>query len=280
MKNQMALAGFLLLALNLNAQYYYKDILVTRETTERWKAFRQNKVKAVKLTSFEDNGQVTEGFACTQSVTKDFSEIDTYTLAPSSVPSHLFAFYDQHGFLVKTVDTSDTYQSTTDYEYLADGRIQAITNVSLQTDNQVRNTERHIWTYNGNGKPISMLKISNLTDSTMVKFVSDEQGNIVEEHPVRNGQAMPVIYYYYDNRNQLTDIVRYNAKARKLLPDYIFESDGQGNLSSMLYVPEGSTNYQKWLYQYNEHGLKTQDTCYDKQNELVGKIRYEYEYYK
>ncbi|MFI5153910.1 MAG: hypothetical protein ACHQET_11290 [Chitinophagales bacterium] len=280
MKNLIGLSSFLLLAMSSAAQHYYKDILLNRETTERWKIFRQNKVKAVILTSYEDNGQPTDGFECKQTVARDFSEIDTYTLANSSVPSHLFAFYDQHGFLVKTIDTSDTYQSTTDYEYQADGRILSITNISLQTDNQVRNTEQHIWSYNPNGKPISMLKISNRSDSTWVKFVADEQGNIIEEHPERNGKALPVIYYYYDNKGVLTDIVRYNAKAQKLLPDYIFETDGHGQLSSMLFVPEGSTNYQKWLYQYKENGLKIQDTCYNKRNELMGKIQYEYEYYK
>ena len=74
-------------------------------------------------------------------------------------------------------------------------------------------------------QPTGMLKIVNNTDTTYVRFVPDEKGNIGEEHATRAGEALPVIYYYYDDSNRLTDIVRYNLKAQRLLPDNIFNME-------------------------------------------------------
>jgi len=260
------------------AQYYYKDIILTKQTVEKWKAFKENKVGSVNLISFESNGAPTEGFECRQTIAADFLSISTYTRSNSSSVSNLIAYYDPKGRLTKTVDTSDTYQSTCDYEYDADRRIASITNTSIETDNQVKNTEKHIWKYNQQSVPLNMLKIKDDIDTTYVQFITDEKGNITEERAMRNRNALPVIYYYYNNDNLLTDIVHYNAKAQRLLPDYIFEYDNNGRLSSMIFVPPGSSNYQKWLYQYDEKGLKKKDNCFNKRKELLGRIEYQYTY--
>jgi len=273
------LIGLLLVLLtnNIRAQYYYKDILLTRQTNENWKVFKENRISSVKLISLENNGAPTEGFECRQTVAGDFSAIETYTRSNSSTVSNLVAFYDPKGLLTKTVDTSDTYQSTSEYEYDAEARIISITNTSVETDNHLRNTEKHIWKYNQQSVPASMLKIKDDTDTTYVQFIIDEKGNITEERSVRKGNKLPVIYYYYGDANMLTDIVRYNAKAQRLLPDYIFEYSN-GRLSSMIFVPGGSSDYQKWLYQYDEKGLKKRDNCFNKRKELLGKIEYQYTY--
>jgi YD repeat-containing protein len=247
------LIGFLILFMTNDAmaQYYYKDILLTRQTNQIWKTFKENKISSVKLISYESNGSPTEGFDCRQTIAADFSTINTYTHSSSSSVSDLLAYYDAKG-LIKTVDTSDTYQSTSDYEYDADGKILSITNTSVETDNHIKNTEKHIWKYNQQSVPISMLKIKDNVDTTYVQFTIDEKGNITEEKAMRNGNTLPIVYYYYNSDNLLTDIVRYNARAQRLLPDYIFEYDAKGRLSSMIFVPGGSSNYQNWLYQYDE----------------------------
>ena len=86
-----------------------------------------------------------------------------------------------------------------------------------------------------------MLKIMNGTDTTYVRFIPDEKGNIGEEHATRNGEALPIVYYYYDDNNRLTDIVRYNMKAQRLLPDNIFEYREDGKMTSLLAVQEGGS---------------------------------------
>jgi hypothetical protein len=44
----------------------------------------------------------------------------------------------------------------------------------------------------------------------------------------------------------------------------------------MLVVPEGSNDYQKWLYEYDDKGLKTKESCFNKKKELMGRIEYSY----
>ena len=280
MKELTGLFFILAFTVNSSAQYYYKDIEVTRQTIQNWKLYKANRVRQVKLSSFESNGEPTPGFDCRQSVADDFSEISTHTSTNMTAATSLIANYDQQGFLKKTVDTSDTYQSSTEYEYDAQGRVSVIRNISLQTDNQVRSTEIHIWNYNAQGQVSRMLKIKNDIDSTLVDFVLDEKGNVIEEHPVSHRLSLPVIYYYYDGNNRMTDIVRYNEKANRLLPDYIFERDPNGRILSMLFLPAGTNEYQKWVYEYDEKGLKKNETCFNRRKELLGRISYEYEFRK
>jgi len=273
------LIGILLLFMcsDSMAQFYYKDILANRQTSDKWKMYKDNKISSVKLISYEPNGTPTEGFDCNQTVAADFSTIDTYTRSNASTVSNLVAYYDDKGLLTKTIDTSDTYQSTSEYTYDAGGRLSTIINTAVETDNHVKSIEKHIWTYNQQSVPVSMIKIKDDLDTTYVQFTIDDKGNVIEEKAVRNGVKLPVIYYYYSDENHLTDIVRYNAKAQRLLPDYIFEY-ANGRVSSMLFVPPGSGDYQKWIFQYDEKGLKKRDTCFNKKKELLGKVEYQYNY--
>jgi hypothetical protein len=267
----------LLVVFTANSQYYYKDILLARQNQENWNNFHGKKVREVSIQSIDANNEQTPDFTCVQKVAADFSSISTFTKSTNVPASTLTAYYDQSGRMVNTVDTSDTYKSTTEYTYNENGQVSTMLNNSVETDNQIVTTEKHIWVYDG-ASPKKMIKIKGNTDSTWVTFVKDEKGNIVEEKPVRGGQSQPSVYYYYDNDGRLTDIVRYNQKAGRLLPDYVFEYNS-GRLSSMLFVPNGSTDYQRWIYVYDANGLKTNETCYDKKRQVVVKIRYNYSFY-
>ena len=138
-------------------------------------------------------------------------------------------------------------------------------------------SEKHLWIYEGEQLK-KMIKIKGESDTTMVTLNRDEKGNITEEKSVRAGLSQPTIYYYYDDKGRLTDIVRYNQKAGRLLPDYVFEYN-YDRISSMLFVPAGSTDYQKWVYSYSSTGLKASETCYDKRKQLVVKINYTYSFH-
>lgn len=268
----------LLTIFTARSQYYYKDIVLTRQNEKNWKLFRDLKVKEANILSLDPNNEPTAGFSCTQTFSSDFSTISTYTKSADMPASWLFADYDHKGRLVRTTDTSDTYRSTTDYTYNDAGQITSLLNNSVETDNQVVATEKHLWIYDGNQLK-KMIKIKGESDTTIVNLIKDEKGNIVEEKSVRNGQTLPSIYYYYDNDGRLTDIVRYNQKAGRLLPDYVFEYNSD-RISSMLFVPPASTDYQKWIYQYAENGLKSSETCFDKKKQMVVKINYNYSFSK
>jgi YD repeat-containing protein len=258
------------------AQYYYKDLVTTRQNERRWSLYNENGVKSVKLSSFERDGKPAEDFTGDQEVSGE--SLMTHTKASGNTESWIIATYTPQGLTRKITDTSDTYRSTSEYQYDANGRLSSILNTSIETDNHLRDVEQHIWSYDAAGKPSSMLKIKNGNDTTFVRFVLDEKGNVAEERAMRNKTDLPVIYYYYDTDSRLTDIVRYSLKAKRLLPDNIFEYGDDGRTSSMLVVPDGSNDYLKWIYDYNEKGLKSKESCISRQKELLGKIEYQYNY--
>jgi YD repeat-containing protein len=262
-------------ALAANSQYYYKDLLVTRQSMQQLQQFKATKVKAVKLTSYEANGVVTEDFAGEQSVNNNYTVVTTFTKSRLSDSSELTTFYNSAGQLIKTVDSTDGFKSTTEYSYDNNNRLTNITNNSASTG-QATEKEQHIWSYNAKGIPEKMLKIKNNVDTTYITFVGDEKGNVIEEHSIRKGRSLPSYYYYYDDNNRLTDIVRYNERAQRLLPDYVFEYDEEGRVSTVIIVPEQGSDYEKWFYSYYENGLKGQEACYNKRQELQGRIEYQY----
>ncbi len=265
---------FLITSLSSKSQYYYKDIILAQQNQSNWKLMRDHKIREANIVSLDANDEPTPGFICTQKISSDFSSISTYTKSVDIPESTVTSYYDPGGRLVMTVDTSDTFKSTTEYKYNDGGNISSLLNNSVETDNHITATEKHLWIYEGTVVK-KMIKIKGETDTTIVNFEKDEKGNIVEEKPERAGQKLPSTYYYYDNEGRVTDIVRYNQKADRLLPDYIFEYNS-GHISSMLFVPSGSTDYQKWIYSYNTNGLKESEICYDKKRQVVVKINYTY----
>jgi hypothetical protein len=273
--------SFIVLILFINvfgarSQYYYKDLVLTRQNEENRKSYQDKKVQEVDIHSIDANNEMTPGFVCTLRMTPDFSMITTFTQSTDIPASTLQAFYNPKGWLLKTVDTSDTFNSITEYGYGDKGEIISLLNTSTETDNHVTATEKHIWIYEG-GRPKKMIKIKGDADSTLVNMVLDDNGNVVEEDAVRGGLSLPAIYYYYNTDYQLTDIVRYNKKADRLLPDYVFEYN-YDRISSMLFVPAGSSDYQKWIYSYNSSGLKEGEICYDKKKQVVVRINYSYKF--
>src|SRR3954470_6674204 len=157
---------FLLVVVSGRSQYYYKDILLARQNQVNWKSFHDKKVREVSIQSIDVNNEPTPDFTCVQKVTSDFRSIATFTQAVKVPASTLTAYYDPSGRMVKTVDTSDTYKSTTEYTYNENGEISLMLNNSIQTDNQIITTEKHIWIYEG-GSPKRMIKIKGETDSTV-----------------------------------------------------------------------------------------------------------------
>jgi YD repeat-containing protein len=271
----------ILLARVSEAQYYYKDLVATRENAIRCHAYRDSHVRSVTLTSLEADGKETEGFVGQQEVSADGTVITTHTKSAGTPESWIIAQYSPQGRLIKNTDTSDTYQNVSDYKYDDRGRVLSILDTSLETDDSLKEVELHLWTYDPThpDKPLSMLRIKNGNDTTFVSFSLDEKGNVTEERSRRHGEPLPTIDYYYDSANRLTDIVRYNVRAQRLLPLNIFEYGEDGRVASELIVPEeGNSFYEKWYYEYDDKGLKLKDFCYNKQKELVGSIEYHYSY--
>jgi len=264
----------------LKAQYFYKDILVSQYNLEQFKLAKAAKVTKINLNSFEADGRPTEDFICNQTFNSSYSQVKTYSNAPITGESTLTAYYNFQGIIYKSVDSSK--ESIVVYEYKFDslGRLSSISNSSAGYGDKVKETEVHEWSYNGKGQPEKMLKIKNGNDTSVVKFAFDEKGNIAEEETFWRNLSQDKVYYYYDDQNRLTDVVRYNQRAKRLLPDYMFEYDGQNRLSRMVNVQAGGIDYLTWQYSYNDKGLKASESCSNKQKQLVGRVDYVYEFKK
>ncbi|HSB93448.1 MAG TPA: hypothetical protein VLC28_10035 [Flavitalea sp.] len=266
---------FLLYYVSVNAQYYYRDIVLPAKNSELWQAYKTNGIKKVVLASQEADGSLTEGFSGDQIISRDYSTIITHTVTLNAGESILVSNYSPEGKITKMVDSSDGYRTETSYQYDQFGKLASQESQTF-IEGKPGEVEKHQWIYDEKGKPVRMHRIKNGTDETVVSFVQDEQGNVGEENSFRGGTALPSVYYYYDNVNRLTDIVRYSRQAKRLLPDYMFEYDLKGKVTSMIVVPEGSDEYQRWVYEYQANTLKKSETCFDKRKKLLGRIEYTY----
>ncbi len=259
------------------SQTYYKDLVLPGELAKKRALYQSNKVRSVQISSYDYQNQPIDGFTCSQSVGANFSEIKTITKDPLTGTSESVSSFDQNGRLVRSVDTSEGNKTVTTYGYNTAGKLTVVTSQSF-SPGQWTNREQHFWYYDGNGRPQKMTKIKNETDTTEIGFVLDDKGNVIEEQIRIRGVLQPGIFYYYDLENRLTDIVRYSTRAKRMLPDYIFEYNEQGQLQTMLTPMQNMGDYQKWYYTYDEKGLKQKDECFSKSRAVLGRIEYQYQF--
>jgi len=278
MKNNL-LSLLLLVSLCGRAQYYYKDILGTVETSNLLKTYTDNKVKSVSLKSFDADGSPSNGFFVEQVMVSRDRVLKTTTRSGVTDESILSTWFDEGARVIKTTDTTPTSINTSVYSYDAQGRLASFKSYSGDTSRKGIELEDHQWSYNASGQPVQMLRIINSTDTTVIKFVVDENGNITQETIYKKGKAGDPVYYYYNDKKQLTDIVRYNYKLRRLLPDYMFEYSDAGQVIQKITVPSNkASDYLIWRYQYDGKGLKVKEALFNKDKQITGKIEYNYQY--
>ncbi|MES2006345.1 MAG: hypothetical protein V4450_17640 [Bacteroidota bacterium] len=257
-------------------QYYFNDIVSTQFSNDQYKLLRTNKVKRIKATSYEADNSVTEGFTLEEEISLDGKRIILSAATSGGKSSVTNRFYELSK-LKRTQSLNNNIDTKTEYTYTDKGQVQKILFTTTDTAMKSVLTEAHEWVYNEAGQPQSMLKIKNKTDTTWIELVKDEQGMIAEERWKKKNRALETYYYYYDSNKQLTDIVRYNSRLKKLLPDFQYEYDANGRISQMIQVSLGSSSYFIWKYTYTDKGLKQKETGFDKEKKLIGRIEYTYE---
>jgi YD repeat-containing protein len=272
-------AAALLMTLSSPAQYYYKDIVGTKESSELIKTYMKNKVSRVMLSSYDadntksDNLFVQQEFSPARRVLKTI----TATGADNANMSTVFTYADENGNIIRTVDSTGVVVNTTAYNYDAAGNLNMVTISS--SDTIINESEQHLWQWE-NGRPSKMLRIKNKRDTAYVDFKLDENGNISEETETRKRVTSRPYYYYYNDNNQLTDVVRYNDRAKQLLPEYMFEYSTANQVIQKITVPSNNSDYLIWRYQYNPQGLRTKEVVYSKHDKRnpMGKIEYQYSF--
>ncbi|HKZ67855.1 MAG TPA: hypothetical protein VJ111_15925 [Chitinophagaceae bacterium] len=261
-------------------QYYYNDITDARVISETMKNYTSQKVKTITATGYDARGAKTTDFNEWQEINTEKKILKISSRNGQQITRQYYQFDDQYR-LAGITDSSGFIKSTTIYSYDHNGNLVLIkTNIkdSLQDFTE---TIEHQYQYNSGGKPDKLWRIINSKDSSEYRFTLDEKGNVADEQLFRRGAGIDPIYYYYDEKNRLTDIVRYNKKAKKLLPTLMFEYDESGRIiQKMTILSTNNPDYLIWRYIFNEKGLKTKEALFNKQKELTGRIEYSYAFKK
>jgi len=269
---------FLLFTSLCNSQYYYNDILSNSLSNKNYQLMKDAKVKQVTVTHYDINNELQNDLKIEQTFNSDWTTLESKTVMADKVRPMLLMNYYQDNKLIKTEDTHDSVNTIVNYSYNEKGLLNNLISYTNDTTMSTESVETHQWVYNERGRLLYMLKIKNKRDTSKIELVYDKDSLIVEENWFKRGKVMETYYYYYNEHKQLTDIVRFNNRAKRLLPDYLFEYDAIGNVQSMTQVPAGNSNYLIWQYIYNDKGLKQQDNCFTKQRQLIGKMKYDYTY--
>jgi phosphoribosyl-AMP cyclohydrolase len=278
MKKILLPVALLLTTPLLYAQHYYNDILGTKKTNDLWKLYKQNAINSMATKSTESDGQPSEGFLLEQKINLQNKTIETTTGSAATGKSLLTSYFNEKDQLVKTVDKNDNSENSAVYTYDNDGRLLSIETNSITEDTSFSLSEKHLWFYNSTGQAEKMLKIKNDNDTATIRINYDEKGNAGEEVDFAKGKQLERYYFYYNAKKQLTDIVRYNIRYKRMLPDYSFDYDDAGRLNEMTVyrVQSSGSDYLTWMYLYDAKGLKLKEACVDRDRKLVGKIEYSY----
>jgi hypothetical protein len=262
----------------LHAQYYYQDIIGTRDLNQTIQLYLANKVSVVEGLGYNEDGTQNGDFSETHNFYPDRNLWKIATRNKTDISNEYYRF-NAKGLLTTVSDTSSSIISTTSYEYDERNNPVTIKNMVNDANDSVYENEVHQWLYNSDGKPVRMLRIVNKTDTTDVRFTVDDKGNVIDELPFINKISREKTYYYYDDSHRLTDIVRFNIKADRLLPDYMFEySNTDQVIQKITTISAGGTGVLTWRYAYDDKGLKTTEANFDREKQLIGKIKYSYHF--
>src|SRR6187455_141115 len=258
-----------------NSQYYYKDIVAATDISRLMKTYTANNIKKITAKGITPEGSPSSEFS-------EVGEVNGTTLKVTTnnnkaISTLKFNFNDR-GQLINSVDSAINIKSLSTYTYDANGKIISISNAATDADSSgdFSQTEIHQYIYK-DGKLDKMWRIINKKDSLEVRFGTDEHGNVTEERNFRRGVLADPVYYYYDDRNRLTDIVRFNYKANRLLPDFLFEYDENDRVIQKITTTSGKNiGYLTWRYLFDEKGLKTKEALFNKDKQIQGKIDFTY----
>lgn len=259
------------------AQYYYYDILANLANQKNYTLLQQEKIKKVTVNAFGNDGEVIDDFILYQEIDPSKKTITTFSKSNQSDASILQTFFNESNKPSLVIDSSAGATTRTRFIYGPNGLLESMQSQSIQLEQKenVVNEERK-YTYNQNGAPDTMVRIIGATDTMLVRFTLAENGLPGEEQWFKAGKKIENWFYYYDGEGNLTDIVRYNAAAGQLLPDYLFGYDALGNMTQKVTVMPDTKTFRIWQFAYNEKGLKTEEKVLNRQRQQEGRLVFLY----
>lgn len=260
---------------SLLGQYYLNDIIGLRTSQEKYQLMRKNKIKKITANSIEADGSSTKGFILIQELQTDGKKIVT-SIANATSPLEKITNFYELSKLKRTIVNRSSIETKTDYGYDEKGLLNKIISTTIDSIQKTPISETHIWQYHPNGVPAQMMKWGDGIDTVTVNFVADSTGMIIEEYWFKKGKKIETYYYYY-TKNQLTDVVRFNIKANRLIPDFVYEYNQENQLTNMIQVSFNGSAVVHWTYTYHANGLKETETARDKAKNIIAKITYSFE---
>lgn len=182
--------------------------------------------------------------------------------------------FDELGRLVKNFDKSENTESSQIYTYDNNGRLLSILFKSTSSDDDFITSvsEEHFYYYDSKNLPEKMIRVKNQKDSTTILFISDENNQITIEKDTKSSE---LYYYYYDANNRLSDIVHPNRHTQKINPNYIFEYDDQNRIIKITTYEDESPKPTIWEIKYNGN-LKVSEEIFDYNHISMGRVEYNY----
>ena len=116
MKNILGSFFLLMSSATLHAQYYYKDLIGTREINQTIRLYLSNKVLSAEATGFDGDGVKNSDFSETHNFFADKNLLKIATRNKTDIINEYYRF-DGKGLLTNKSDTSSSLVSTTTYTY-------------------------------------------------------------------------------------------------------------------------------------------------------------------
>ena len=274
----LSIAIFLGLFKGAQAQFYYLDIVNTRQTEENQVLFKNAKISMQIVQSFDAEGRHTDyDFNSERDFSENYRNMRTVTRSVATGRSVMNTYFSARGQLTKIIDSTRSVITTTIYLYDKNDSSHTIKEIyytSLEPKSKYQMSETRRYTYDSLGRPVKMIRFKGdkLEDSTTVNFTLDSAGHVVEEQETGKGK----IFYKYNDQGLLTDIYRYYPSRQKMLPDYVFDYDAKNRIGSTTTVSVETGDYIIYRNTYNSWELLDNQEVYGKHKELVGMVRYRY----
>lgn len=267
----------LLLSNSGDAQYYFNDLVANKQTHTQYQLLRKSRVRSFTVVAAADQPMAKEEVLINQEISMDGKKIVTYSTENSGKTYRTITQYEG-GRLHRSIAGTRTGDITTQFTYTSNGLPQKIQSTTRDTALGINQLEVHNYFYTKDSLPDYAYVIRDNSDTLRVIFVLDSLQLVAEEKWMRGNKQVERYYYYYDNNRRLTDIVRFNKKAGRLLPDFIFSYDDNGRMNKMIQVPRFGNNYLSWEYLYDEKGLKTTEKMISKDKQQTATLYYRYNY--
>ena len=269
-----------LITLPVKAQYYYNDLIALKQWEQKARLYRTEQVSKITETAILPNGEKQTDYNQFHTIS---STGDTVRKVRSMGEFTLTTLYirDRAGYLQSEIEIQPGMNTRIEYKRDTNGNITRIENIHTDSLLDFVDHEIHEWFYDAKNKPKELLRIveqfNGKFDTTTIRLILDEKEQVIEEQSYKNKNLSNFFYYYYDSSGNLTDIVRYNEKWKRLLPDQLFEYDEKNQLiQRMQLTGSRDVSYLIWRYGYERNGLLKEEALFNNKKEHTGSIRYNY----